>query len=119
MGRLLIALFWLFSLPTTLCFGAQSNEIAAGEELPVVVQPEPPLIQVFVKTLHQRTLTIDIGPESTVAKLKSKIHDKKGTPVDQMLLMHNGKPLEDERAITYYGVKQFGTVNLLTKLAGD
>ena len=61
-------------------------------------------MQIFVKTLTGKTMTIEVDPKDTIKDLKSKIMDREGIPSDQMRLVFAGKSLEDERAISDYNV---------------
>ena len=75
-------------------------------------------MQLFVKTLTGKTVSIEVEEGESIEDVKAKISEKEGVPPEQQRLIFGGQQLEDSKTLDDYNVGDDATLHLVLRLRG-
>ena len=76
-----------------------------------------PVFQIFLKTLHEKTIILTVRASDSVESLRDKIQDREGIPPDSQKVVFEGRLLEDGRVLADYNIKKGDTLHLRLRAA--
>ncbi|KAK7108511.1 polyubiquitin-like [Littorina saxatilis] len=94
-----------------------SYSVKDGDTLHLLIRSVVPM-QIFVKSLIGKTVTLDVNASDTVLQLKRQVEEREEIPPDMQRLIFNGKQLEDERTLASYNITRLATLHLLMRVVG-
>ncbi|CAF1066202.1 unnamed protein product [Adineta steineri] len=75
-------------------------------------------MQIFVRTLDDRTLTLNVQPEDTINEIKEIVEQREGIPSEEQRLTLGGISLDDELTLNECRVEEESTLYVLLDLEG-
>ena len=75
-------------------------------------------MQLFVKTLTGKTVSIEIEEGESIEDDKAKIAEKEGIPPEQQRIIFGGQQLQDGKTVDDYNIGDDATLHLVLRLRG-
>ena len=75
-------------------------------------------MQIFIRILNGKIITLDVEPSDTIENIKDKIRYKEDIIPEMQQLYFNNQKLNDNRTLLYYNIQKDSTLILIKLLRG-
>ncbi|KAJ6414134.1 UBIQUITIN [Salix koriyanagi] len=76
-------------------------------------------MQIFVRTLSLKTITLDVESSETIEELKAKLYENDlGIRPENQRLIYCGKQLEEGKTLADYNIQKHSTIHHVLRLCG-
>nr|CDJ94147.1 Ubiquitin domain containing protein [Haemonchus contortus] len=65
-----------------------------------------------------KTINLNVQPSDSVKTLKERIFDREGIRPPEQILICNGKPLQNGKPLSFYGIQNESTGHLTARCVG-
>ena len=73
------------------------------------------MIQIFVRLVDGKELTLNVYPSDTIESVKKQIQDKEGIKTDQQILIFSAKTLENNNTLSEYNIQNKSVLHLVIR----
>ena len=72
-------------------------------------------MQIYLRPISGRIITITINKDDMIERIKEKIKEKEGIPIEEILIYKNGSILLDHKLLSDYGIESYDTLKYLKR----
>ena len=76
-------------------------------------------MQIFVKTLRNKTIVLESEPSDLIGDIKQKMLDKEGIPTNLWYFAFANKPLTDEHSLLDYNIQRENTLRVVIRFKSN
>ena len=76
-------------------------------------------MQIFVKTLTGKTITLEVEQTDSFEAIKTKIQEKESIPPDQQALFYNGSYMPEGKTLSDYNIQKESLIYLSLRTIGS
>ncbi|XP_072020610.1 uncharacterized protein [Amphiura filiformis] len=93
--------------------------VTAHDRMASTSREEPSRMEIFIKTMTGKTLTLRVSHTATIGRVKRELEALDGKPVEDQRLIFAGKQLEDGRTLADYNIQKESTLHMVIRLRGS